>query len=550
MMPPGAYTQMPGLPGLESISQMMTEDGPMDIGNEQGGAMGLTIYPQHDDQSKALQRAVRASRTDMPRATPPQRYIEDTRNNKWTITQSNASFSPTGNIVANLASGQFVDLQTTRVAGILSFTIPAATTAPAATDVLTIHPMAPLMAMTTGVQLGNNSNVVQDVGTSLDQPWLIAMQAAYEQFDTTRFIMDAYAVAQVGGVATPVNALWGGSNEYYNPRSQAATVFTTTTNNFFPTIQPSTTGETTVYVNFVIRPAHPYFNIEKAWSPTLPLRLTLRWNSEMLNGVFLGSGQAANTTAQLYIQTVRCEELWFTNEMKNHALKNFQTGQGINMNRTAMANTAQTSATLYDPSYGVASLNPQAVAAIYQYTSSRLSRHSISGNQFSFHPVLNGSARPKFMVIAIPNNIMNTFATLTPGNAAWLAQLQILYNGLTVWDEPYLTSSYSTPAAIDGLSALPLYSESKRYAAADQQLRPRWWDYVRWADSACFIVVMLSASHNRDEIQPNMAAPVEVQGRFNVAPPTNTTILVGLFFDQTLICLRDNSTIQSLPIMS
>jgi hypothetical protein len=237
--------------------------------------------------------------------------------------------------------------------------------------------------------------------------------------------------------------------------------------------------------------------------------------------------------------------------MRQYIMNHFATGPLTNMNQLAQARTLNDAA-LYDPTFGIPSYNPANISAIYQFETSRLSTHSISGNNFQFHPVLNGSARPKRIVLGFPHAKTAYSSSAFPnadGNT-FLNSLQILYNGQTVWDEPFIPLSDVTGNTPTG-SLLPLYGEVRRNVG-DQNNNGNdtssYWNYQRWIGDAFWIVVKIGPSHNDLEIQPNEAAPVEVRGSFAGTLPPNYNIRVGLFFDQTMLLQKNNTAIFSLPI--
>jgi len=245
----------------------------------------------------------------------------------------------------------------------------------------------------------------------------------------------------------------------------------------------------------------------------------------------------------LRIHTIRSEEIYLEPSMRTYIMNHFETGPLTNMNQLANARTMN-SAALFDPTFGIPQYNAANIGAIFQFDVHRLSSHAISGSAFQIHPVLNGSARPKMLVLAIPNPNLPYSGTLTPATGCTLQTLQILYNGQTVWDEPY-----SQVTDVNN-NMLPLYAESARYAGCDRGIGPKkpWFNYESWFADRGWIVINLAPSHNENEIQPNSSAPIEIRGTFTTAVPQGLNIRVGLFFDQTMLLQKNNTAIFSLPI--
>lgn len=530
--PMDIFTQL-GTPGLTSIDQSGTE--PF-YGSEHTAYHELTSYADDVNQAQALTEAIKASRTDMTAAVPAQKYIEDTRNSKWTITNTSQGFATQGTTTAYLSSAQCVDLKTTRITGSVQITTPALAGA-AATDFYILPSGFPLMCFTYGLQIGQNGNVLQDPGTATDQFWLTQMRLGKKRFDESDLI---YSITP-WQTAVPANVHGNDGdafNWYTNPDSFGA---------------PADVAEVTLAAGavaqqftatFTMRPTHSFFNIVKTWPPNIPLKLIITWNPALTESLVGFAGNAANAPPQvsLLIHTIRSEELYLEPSMRSFIMNHFETGPGTNYNQLALARTMNRAA-LFDPTFGIPQYNPANVGGIFQFEVFRLSSHAISGSAFQIHPVLNGSARPTFIVIGIPHPVLTYSSSVTnPANP--LQSLQILYNGQTVWDEPY----FQVTAV--GNNLLPLYAESARYADTERGLGlgKMWWNYASWAADHAWIIVNIAPSHNKGEIQPNSSAPVEIRGQFTVPAPAGLNIRVGLFFDQTMLLQKNNTAIFSLPI--
>jgi hypothetical protein len=518
-----------GLPGLSTISQTGSDPS---YGSDHTSMHELTSYADDLNRAQALTEAVKASRTDMTAAVPAQHYVEDTRNSKWTITNTNNGFAPQGSTTAYLSSAQCVDLKTTRLTGSMQITIPGMV-GPTPADYYILPSALPLMVFTYGLQIGQNGNVLQDVGTSTDQFWLTQMRLAKRAFNKSDLVWSEtqwQANAQRDGQIFNWNM---GANNY----ATGAGVTDVTIN--------ATAGQQILTSTFTIRPTHPFFNIVKTWPPNIPLKLLVEWKPALLTQLIMPHGAAANTaTMELRVHTVRSEEIYLEPSMRTYIMNHFETGPLTNMNQLALSRTMNRAA-LFDPTFGIPQFNAANVGAVYQFEVNRLSSHAVSGTQFQFHPVLNGSARPTKVVIAIPHQFLPFSASLTPAPGCTLQTLQVLYNGQTVWDEPY------TQVTDVANNMEPLYAESMRYAGADTGtigVTKQWWGYEAWFADRAWIVVNLAPSHNDAEVQPNASAPVEIRGTFTAAPPAGMNIRVGLFFDQTMLIQKNNTTVFSLPI--
>lgn len=514
------FTQL-GTPGLSTISQTGTE--PF-LGGEHTALHELTSYADDLNQAQALTDAVRASRTDMTAAVPAQKYVEDTRNSKWTITNTNQGFSDQGFSTAYLSSAQCVDLKTTRLTGSISISQPGLGAAPTNADFYMLADALPLMCFTYGIQIGQNGNVLQDPGTSSDQFWLTQMRLAKKNFRKSDLVYS-----------------W---NMPPDPEFNFATLpatYATAPLSYASTI-PATNAASVTTITFTIRPTHSFFNIVKTWPPCIPLKLTISWNPSLLATLIKGFGAAAaaakTATITLQIHTIRSEEIYLEPSVRQYIMNHFEVGPLTNMNQLALARTMNR-ATLFDPTFGIPQYNAANIGAIFQFEVFRLSSHAISGNQFQIHPVLNGSARPTFIVIGIPHQ-----TRLYSSNLSNLQSIQVLYNGQTVWDEPYIIQTNANN------NLLPLYAETARHADAERGLAEQkfWWSYDTWFADHGWIIVNIAPSHNSAEVQPNSSAPVEIRGQFINAPPENLNLRVGLFFDQTMLLQKNNTAIFSLPI--
>lgn len=522
----------PGLPGLSTIDQ--TGSYPA-AGSAQDALNELTVYADELKKEQAMALAIRSSRTDMLAATPAQTYCVDTRNSKWTLTNAQNGFAQSGETVAYLASAQCVDLSTTRLTGSISITLPATDT-PGNTKYFTAPPLLPLCLFTFGVQIGANGNVLQDVGTATDQIWLTQSRLFKKDFNKS----DLFCTSNIRDSNNNLDGSVLSYNTAVNNNANTAGI----QDNVFQ----STAAAKTLVFTFTIRPNHSFFGIEKTWPPNLPIKLICRWNQATLVSLFQPSAAqnpAAVSSVQLRIHTIRSEEIYFIPEMRQAIMNGFATGPVNNMNQLAAARTFNKNA-MYDPRFNMPQFDPVQVAGIFQFEVFRLSRHAMSGNSFYINPVLNGSARPKILVLSFPHAFIPYSASLSPdGGTTFLKSLQVLYNGQTVWDEPY------TQISDVGNNMLPLYAETRRYAKADAgQCYPSigYVNYDRWAADNAFIVVRLAPSHNDNEIQPNDSAPVEIRGEFTGAVPASTTAIVALFYDQTMLMQRNNTAIFSLPI--
>lgn len=533
--PMDIFSQL-GTPGLSTIDQTGSE--PF-LGGEHTALHELTSYADDLNQAQALTEAIRASRTDMTAAVPAQKYIEDTRNSKWTITNTNQGFSNQGVTTAYLSSAQCVDLKTTRLTGSIQISVPALPApAPVPADDYYILPDAwPLMCFTYGLQVGQNGNVLMDPGTATDQYWLTQMRLAKKNFRDSDLIFHSTALRDGTG------AVGGGSSD------GSSFTYNTVPNTYTgqagvsEVTVPARAGANVWTATFTIRPTHSFFNIVKTWPPNIPLKLIIQWNPALTASLIQGNSARLQNPAQaatiaLRIHTIRSEELYMEPSMRTYIMNHFETGPLTNLNQLAMARTMN-KATLFDPTFGIPEYNAANIGGIFQFEVFRLSSHSVSGNQFQIHPVLNGSARPTLMVIGIPNTRVPYTSTMSN-----LSNIQVLYNGQTVWDEPY------TRVADVANNLLPLYAESARFSSAEIGLASNkaWWNYETWFADHGWIVVNIAPSHNRSEVQPNSSAPVEIRGQFVAPPVDGTNIRVGLFFDQTMLLQKNNTAIFSLPI--
>lgn len=525
------FTQL-GTPGLSTIDQTGVE--PF-LGGDHTALHELTSYADDLNQAQALTEAIKASRTDMTAAVPAQKYIEDTRNSKWTITNTNQGFSAQGSTAAYLSSAQCVDLQTTRLTGSIQLTIPALGAAPTAADYYLVTPGLPLMCFTYGLQIGQNGNVLQDPGTSTDQLWLTQMRLAKKGFRDSDLI---YSL-----VDFPVAGNTGDGSAFSSGSVQST--YADGTKVFNPII-PATNANRVLTTTFTCRPTHAFFNIIKTWPPNIPLKLLIEWNPAITSTLIKGMGGAVGAnkaiSVELRIHTIRSEELYLEPSMRTYIMNHFETGPLTNMNQLAMARTMN-KATLFDPTFGIPQYNAANIGAIFQFEVFRLSSHAINGTQFQIHPVLNGSARPTIIVIAFPHPSLPYSSTIAGDNLT-LQSLQILYNGQTVWDEPY------TAIADVGENMEPLYAESSKYARSETGIGTgkQWWRYPAWFQDHAWVIVNIAPSHNPAEIQPNSSAPVEIRGQFKTPVVAGTNVRVGLFFDQTMLLQKNNTAIFSLPI--
>jgi hypothetical protein len=519
----------PGLPGLSTISEMGGLGG---MGADHTSLSELTSYAESLNREQAFTEAIRSSRTDMLAAVPAQEYIEDTRISKWTMTTTSQGFAPQGEVTAYLSSAQCVDLQSTRMTGSCSITFPAGTAG--AANYFVVPTALPLMLMTYGVQIGQNGNVLQDPGTATDQCWLTQMRLAKRPFNESDLV---YSSTRLGTV------LDGKALSYTtepNAYTSNATVNEVTI--------PSGAAAQTLTFTFTIRPPHSFFGIEKTWPPNLPLKMIVRWNPSNTAGLIGAQGTAVDQLAAVEINVrvdyIRTEEIYLVPEMRTYIMNHFETGPGTNLDQRALARTMNKAA-LFDPTFGIPQYNAADVGAIFQFDAFRLSSHAVNGTQWQIMPVLNGSARPTTIVIAIPNPDIPYTSALAPQPGCTLNSLQVLYNGQTIWDSPFV------PVADVGNNMEPLYAESKRNADADTgtvgPLTP-WWNYESWKADHSWIVVKIAPSHNRNEIQPFRSAPVEIRGTFTTPVPAGMNIRVGLFFNQTMLLQKNNTAIFSLPI--
>jgi hypothetical protein len=468
----------------------------------------------------------------MTAAVPAQHYVEDTRNSKWTITNTNNGFAEQGSTTAYLSSAQCVDLKTTRLTGSIQITLPATAAAPVPADYYILPPALPLMVFTYGLQVGQNGNVLMDVGTSTDQFWLTQMRLAKRAFNNSDLVW-SITQFQPGPKEDGQIFSWNMQPNVYNTPAGVTDI----------TI-PATAAQQVLQATFTIRPTHPFFNIVKTWPPNIPLKLLVEWKPALLATLVQTHGAALPATVALRVHTVRSEEIYLEPSMRSYIMNHFETGPLTNMNQLALSRTMNRAA-LFDPTFGIPQFNAANVGAVYQFEVNRLSSHAVSGTQFQFHPVLNGSARPTKLVISIPHPVLPYQSSLTPAAGCTLQTLQVLYNGQTVWDEPY------TQVSDVGDNMEPLYAESMRYAGADAGtigVTKPWWGYEAWFADRSWIVVTLAPSHNDAEIQPNASAPVEIRGTFTAPAPAGMNIRVGLFFDQTMLIQKNNTTVFSLPI--
>jgi hypothetical protein len=537
---PMSLTPQLGLPGLNTISQVGSNPS---YGSGMTSSHELTTIADELNEAQALCEAIRSSRTDMTSAVPAQRYCEDTRNSRWTVTNTNNGLSTSGDSTAYLSSPNCVDLPTTRINGSVALTFPGVAGAAPATDFFIIPSGLPAMLLTYGLQVGQNGNVLIDQGTSTDQYWLTQMRLFKNDFRKGDIFYSTSPWYTGAGLTPNVIGYDGQVFSYNNSPNAYGAASTVNEVTIGAQVNAFTASQ-----SFSLRPTHPFFNILKTWPPNVPLKLVLTWSPNLFINMFNGAGAvtqpiASQVVVQIRIHSIRSEELYLEPGMRQYIMNHFDTGVGTNMNLLAQARTLQAS-NLYDPTFGIPNYNPGNIAAIYQFVVNRLSSHSVSGDAFQFHPVMNGSARPIQIVIAIPNPNLSYNASLTPADNCTLKTLQVLYNGQTVWDEPY------TQISDVGGNMLPLFAESCRYSNTEQGLgvhRPSL-NYSVWAADHAFIVINVAPSHNPAEINPNSSAPIEVRGSFTAAVPNGMAIRVGLFFDQTMLLQKNNTAVFSLPI--
>lgn len=471
----------------------------------------LTTFAEEDSTAQALTLAAQRSQTDMLEAVPTQNVTLDTRTTRWTITSEQDVLTTSADLKANLASALVVKLNTTRVRGSITLAFPGTATA---NDKYLLCPVFPIQGFSFGLRVGGNSTVVQDVATQEDQGILMSMEATRKNFTDQK--VPKMIVGKPGFLFNP-----DGSNTF------------------------SVAGGGQVIVEFEMRPNCALFACEKAWAPSVPLQLTVRWTPTLLQRLCTPIGTApALTSIQARVSDIVSDEIQLNAILTKHLQMHFLTSEATNMD-LVVRNLAGGSAAsqLFDQTFGMGTgFDMGKISAIYQYPVSRLATFTITGNSFDIFPVTNGSARPSMIVIKFPGN--EGVTTDTTPNAETLysqnimSSLQLLYDGRTYFDQP--------------LTAFQMYAETVRNIGGGYvaDFKQKYFAPDVWNDHYCYIVLKTGPSHNDNDIQPARATQLELRGTLTAAIPAGKSILihVGLFYDQTLLIMKNNTAISSLPI--
>jgi hypothetical protein len=464
----------------------------------------LSTFAEEENYGQALTMAAQQSQTDMLKSVPTQNVTLDTRSTRWTITAASDGLSDTGNITANLASALCVKLNTTRVRGQIQMTFPATV---ADTNFI-VAPIFPLQGFYFGLNVGSNSTSIQDEGTSQDQPILLSMEIARKDFHHSKLIRVNHDNADMR----------------FNP---------VTPNNL---TVPLAGG--TVIVEFEFRPTCPLFACEKVWPPSIPLKMKVNWNVTTMANLFTPLGGATRPTITTKIYDIISDEIQLNPILTSHLQASFMSAPTTNMDLMlkSMRNGSPANE-LFDETFGIGgSYDISKIAAIYQFPQSRLSSHSIAGSSFDIHPVMNGSARPAMIVIAMPGAVAAGVASSLYATNVFTS-LQILYDGRTVYDQPLLP--------------FQMYSETLKSVNSgfwtSNVSSTEYYQYDSWNSTYSFIVLKTGPSHNEEDIQPARSTQLEIRASYaTLAGPS--TVRVGLFFDQTLLVLKNNTVVSSLPI--
>lgn len=467
----------------------------------------LTTYNEDNDLGRAFTMAVQQSQTDMLKAVPTQNVTQDTRSTKWTLTQATDALSDSGSSVANLASAAPVKLFTTRIRGSVQVTIPA--TAAVGDNTYLLAPIFPLQGMSFGLEIGANASVVQDRGTSSDQPTLLSMMMARKTFRNQEII----------SIVSDAN---------FYPATDAATVLS------------SQTTESIFTVQFECRPTAGIFQCEKVWPPSIPLKLYIDWSPNSLKDLVNPAAGNTGTGAviKMQITDIISDEVILNPLILDHMQMSFMAAPATNMDiMLRNMRKGQAGQELYDHTFG-GQVDQSQMAAIFQYRVQRLSRFTVSGGSFDVFPVTNGSARPTEVVVIVPKHVSYPTNAQKFGSNLYatniLTSLQLIYDGKNYWHQPQ--------------NNFQMYSSSLKSVGANYILDKNWFPYD--TKSFDFIVFKTGPSHNSEDVQPARSTQMELRGTWDASIPqyTQFTLFVGLFFDQTAIALKNNTIIQSLPI--
>ncbi len=469
----------------------------------------LATFAEENDYGQALTLATQQSQTDMLKATPTQNVIYDTRSTQWTITAATDGLTTTNEVTANLASALCVRLNKTVIRGKMLVEIPA--TADARTYVW--GPLSPATGITMGVQVGTNQQQIQDIGTTQDQPILLAMELMRKNTRACR-VKCVTELAQA--------SFAGGDYEYKTFVSTAATA-------------------TNFTMEFELRPTSGLFTCEKVWNPSTPLRLRFQYSPTTLANILRPSDDNTTTPViSLQIYDVISDEVQLNPIITEHLQMAFTSAPATNMDLMLKSMMkGGPGRALFDETFGVgSSFDITKVAAIHQFPVGRVSTHSVQGGSFDIYPVMNGSARPVMIDICVfaPFTLSSKVYSNTLFAKQVLDNLQVLYDGRTVWSKP--------------LTAFQTYTQSVKSVNAgyvtDKALYPT---YAEWQDGFAHIVIKTGPSHNDEDIQPARATQLELRGTYSAATyPSAFEIRVGLFYDQTLLTLKNNTCVATLPI--
>lgn len=493
----------------------------------------LTTFAEDDAFEQAMCHATQASKTNMSSAVPTQNYVIDTRPSAWSLSGS-GGYQESGTLRCQLAASQVIDLSTTRITFKCRITVGDTKDAG-----LTVPSFFPHQVFVQGLKGGSNGMTLQDIGTTEDQPWLVPMIYFSRPSDKKTL----FTVADTAGL--PASPNWfgpyvGGVASHGDWREDCPLV-----------LDPAATGNTVTYdLTFIISPSHALFRVQKLWPPVVPLELTLQWSRQSimkLLGIAGGVDKKQSYKVEIMVDSIRSQAVELSPAVKDYVLAPFSTSQSSNINTNYQyASDDQKVKSILDNSFGINNYNPDSVAAIYQYPTWRMFTATINGTIFDVSPITNGSARPTLMIITFDNPrvdktkgggcapAIGSISTTTDANAlSFLSELQILYDGQTIWDMPQ--------------DKLGLYQSTLDSVGAGGAGTPDYVSYPTWLISSGYIAIRTAPSHNPNDVQPARSTTLIIRGRFGSAVG-NTNIRVGMFYDQTCVVSKKNGITLSLPI--
>lgn len=508
----------------------------------------LSTFAEEDSVSQALTLAAQQSQTDMLKAVPTQNVTLDTRSTRWVLTSARDDISDVGSITANLASAQVVKLNTTRVRGMIRLHLDAAVPAG---DYAYYPPTAfPLQGFTMGLKVGSNGTSIQDIGTQDDQIVLTSMEY--------------YSRDAAGSRIKCVNS--SQDNDMLNGATAAHSFFITKSDGL-----PFTED-----FEFEFRPTCALFACEKAWPPSIPLKLQINWTPQTLAKLLQSptNDQGVPTSPApamgIKIYDIISDEITLNPALTAHLQMQFLSAPTTNMDLMlkSMRNGAPANK-YFDETFGIGDqLDMNKIAAIYQFPIPRLTTFNISGSSCDVYAVMNGNPRPNKIVIAssikIPGSAPGPNSFATPS----LKTLQILYDGRTVYDQPLTTFqmytetlkavgggylSASRPISLRDYRGATITPQAYGYINTSYSTYSGWAGYTGTPSTNAYIVLKVGPSHNDEDIQPARATQLEIRATYdpidiNLNPGGTALLRVGLFYDQTMLVMKNNTVIPALPI--